>query len=84
VSGATRMHRLATRLLLIVAMSPAAAGAASDQDRLVFHAETASGETVASQLADLPFNPASVVKVATSLWALESLGPDHRYSSRRR
>ena len=81
MSGATRKHRVATRLLLIVALSPAAAGAASDQDRLVFHAETASGEAVASQLADLPFNPASVVKVATSLWALESLGPDHRYST---
>jgi D-alanyl-D-alanine carboxypeptidase/D-alanyl-D-alanine-endopeptidase (penicillin-binding protein 4) len=75
------MHRSATRLLLIVALSPAAAGAAADQDRLVFHAETASGEAVASQLADLPFNPASVVKMATSLWALESLGPDHRYST---
>lgn len=75
------MRRLLAGLLLAVATAPVVAGAATDQDRLVFHAETASGEAVASQLADLPFNPASVVKVATSLWALENLGPDHRYST---
>jgi D-alanyl-D-alanine carboxypeptidase/D-alanyl-D-alanine-endopeptidase (penicillin-binding protein 4) len=75
------MRRLLAGLLLVVATAPVVAGAAADQDRLVFHAETASGEAVVSQLADLPFNPASVVKVATSLWALENLGPDHRYST---
>jgi len=34
---------------------------------------------VASRQADTLFNPASLVKVGTSLWALESLGPAHRY-----
>jgi len=74
-------RHVALRLLLMAGLVPAAVVAAADQDRLVFHAETASGEAVASQLADLTFNPASVVKVGTSLWALESLGPDHRYST---
>jgi D-alanyl-D-alanine carboxypeptidase len=81
VNGPAHGHRLAGRLLLIVAATAAATAAAEDLDRLVFHAETASGEEVASQLADLPFNPASVVKTATSLWSLERLGPDHRYST---
>ncbi len=29
--------------------------------------------------SDRPFNPASVVKVGTTLWALDRLGVDHRY-----
>jgi len=29
--------------------------------------------------ADVAINPASVVKLATTLWALETLGPDHRF-----
>lgn len=44
--------------------------------QLVWHVETAAGEVVTSQLGDEPINPASVVKVATSLWALEKLGPE--------
>lgn len=48
---------------------------------LVYHAETLEGETVASVRGDEPINPASVVKVATTLWALESLGPDHRFDT---
>ena len=71
----------ALHLLLVVGLAAAAVGEAADRDRLVFHAETAFGEVVASQLADLTFNPASVVKVGTSLWALERLGPDHRYET---
>jgi D-alanyl-D-alanine carboxypeptidase/D-alanyl-D-alanine-endopeptidase (penicillin-binding protein 4) len=81
VNGRSPGVRVAACLFLVAGLAPRVVAAAADQDRLVFHAETASGEAVASQLADLPFNPASVVKVATSLWALESLGPDHRYST---
>jgi D-alanyl-D-alanine carboxypeptidase/D-alanyl-D-alanine-endopeptidase (penicillin-binding protein 4) len=53
--------------------------ASADRDRLMFHAETLQGAVLASQRADTPFNPASLVKVGTSLWALERLGPDFRY-----
>jgi D-alanyl-D-alanine carboxypeptidase len=50
--------------------------------RLVWHVETADGTTVASHDADEELNPASVVKVATSLWAIEQLGPDFRFETR--
>jgi D-alanyl-D-alanine carboxypeptidase/D-alanyl-D-alanine-endopeptidase (penicillin-binding protein 4) len=36
-------------------------------------------QTFASHNADITFNPASVMKLATSLMALVKLGPDHRY-----
>jgi D-alanyl-D-alanine carboxypeptidase/D-alanyl-D-alanine-endopeptidase (penicillin-binding protein 4) len=52
---------------------------AADRDELLFHAETLDGSVLQTQGADTPFNPASLVKVGTSLWALESLGPEHRY-----
>lgn len=32
--------------------------------------------------ADRPVNPASVAKLATTLWALEELGPEHRFETR--
>jgi D-alanyl-D-alanine carboxypeptidase/D-alanyl-D-alanine-endopeptidase (penicillin-binding protein 4) len=42
--------------------------------------ETLDGHlTLASENADVLFNPASVMKVATSLVALAKFGPDHRY-----
>ena len=81
MSGRSSGWRVAAGVLLIGSLALASRSTAADRDRLVFHAETGSGEEVASQLADLPFNPASVVKVATSLWALDSLGPDHRYAT---
>ena len=49
---------------------------------LMWHVETLDGEVVDSSHADDFLNPASVVKVATSLWALERLGPDYRFESR--
>ncbi|HYT49477.1 MAG TPA: D-alanyl-D-alanine carboxypeptidase [Pyrinomonadaceae bacterium] len=42
-------------------------------------AETLDGSTVASQAADEKFNPASSVKLATALVALQNFGPDHRF-----
>src|SRR5262245_60457840 len=49
---------------------------------LMWHVETLDGQVVESSHADDVLNPASVVKVATSLWALERLGPDYRFESR--
>jgi D-alanyl-D-alanine carboxypeptidase/D-alanyl-D-alanine-endopeptidase (penicillin-binding protein 4) len=49
---------------------------------LVWHVETLDGQVVGSHQGDEPINPASVVKIATSLWALERLGPDFRYETR--
>jgi len=59
----------------------AAAAAAVERAHLLWHAETLDGRVIASQGSDQPFNPASVVKVATSLEALDRLGPDHRWST---
>lgn len=42
-------------------------------------AETVDGATVAAQSVDDKFNPASSVKLATALVALQSFGPDHRF-----
>ena len=56
-------------LLVVVRAAPAA-----DRDRLLFHAETLEGAVLESRGADTPFNPASLIKVGTSLWALERLG----------
>jgi D-alanyl-D-alanine carboxypeptidase len=42
-------------------------------------AETLDGAPVAAQAADDRFNPASSVKLATTLVALQTLGPDHRF-----
>lgn len=44
--------------------------------QLVWHVEDREGAVITSQRGEEPINPASVVKVATSLWALEKLGPD--------
>jgi len=50
--------------------------------QLVWHVEDASGQVVSSQQGEQPINPASVVKVATSLWALEKLGADFALETR--
>jgi D-alanyl-D-alanine carboxypeptidase/D-alanyl-D-alanine-endopeptidase (penicillin-binding protein 4) len=42
-------------------------------------AETLDGSIIASQSVDERFNPASAVKLATALVALQNLGPDHRF-----
>jgi D-alanyl-D-alanine carboxypeptidase/D-alanyl-D-alanine-endopeptidase (penicillin-binding protein 4) len=42
-------------------------------------AETVEGSTIAAQSADERFNPASAVKLATALVALQSFGPEHRF-----
>jgi len=42
-------------------------------------AETLNGSTVAAQSVDEKFNPASSIKLATTLVALQTLGPEHRF-----
>ncbi len=75
-TGATTTKTFLLGLLLLLASGPAGA---ADADRLLYHAELEDGTVVASRGADTLVNPASVVKVGTSLWALERLGADHRY-----
>lgn len=49
---------------------------------VVWHVETLDGQPVSSSHGDEAINPASVVKVATTLWALEALGPEYRWETR--
>jgi len=42
-------------------------------------AETVEGGTLAAQAADAKFNPASAVKLATALVALQTFGPQYRF-----
>jgi D-alanyl-D-alanine carboxypeptidase/D-alanyl-D-alanine-endopeptidase (penicillin-binding protein 4) len=73
------------------APAPAEAAAAKGHRRsrrpvappeLVWYVESADGQVVDARSEDRPINPASVVKIATSWWALEKLGPDHRFTTR--
>lgn len=54
-------------------------GLSMDRQGIVF--QTLEGETLVSHNADRFFNPASVVKLATSASAIEQLGPDFRYGT---
>jgi serine-type D-Ala-D-Ala carboxypeptidase/endopeptidase (penicillin-binding protein 4) len=45
-------------------------------------ADARSGEVLASREPDLPLPPASVAKAITSLYALDRLGPNHRFATR--
>ena len=44
-------------------------------------AETIDGRILAEQAANDTFNPASAIKLATALAALQTFGPDHRYDT---
>lgn len=85
------IRALATVLSLTVAASALAGEGPRQRKRptkppapleLVWHVETLDGRVLDSKRADEPINPASVVKVATTLWALEALGPDARFETR--
>ncbi len=78
VKGSRAVSRSIQGLVVLV-LAFAGVVSAADRDRLRFHAETLGGEVIDSRAADIPFNPASLVKVGTSLWALESLGKEYRY-----
>ncbi len=46
------------------------------------HVESRSGGVLSSDGGDDPVNPASVIKLATTHWALTALGPEHRFETR--
>ena len=91
----SRPLRAPLLLLLIAAsavVSPAGAAPAKSVHRrparraaappsMVWHVESLDGQVLDSKDSDQPINPASVVKVATSWWALEKLGPDYRFTT---
>jgi D-alanyl-D-alanine carboxypeptidase/D-alanyl-D-alanine-endopeptidase (penicillin-binding protein 4) len=60
---------------------PARRAAAPPVVQLVWHVETVDGKVLNERKGVTPINPASVVKVATTLWALERLGPDYRFDT---
>lgn len=88
-----RATTLILAVLLAAASMPDAAEAATTAKKrrprravtppsLVWHVETVDGEVLDSKSPDLAINPASVVKVATTWWALERLGPAYRFTTR--
>lgn len=70
---------VAGRLILPLLLLPFSALAA--ESAMVHHVETPDGIVIDSGDADRPINPASVVKLATTLWALEKLGPRFRFET---
>lgn len=64
-------------LVAAYAESLAARGISADNQGFIL--TTMDGEVLAEHNADRGFNPASVVKVATSLTAISKLGPDFRF-----
>lgn len=80
---------VAAAMLVAVPAQAAAKGARHRSSRrsaaapdLVWYVESVDGQVIDARREDLPINPASVVKIATSWWALEKLGPDHRFTTR--
>ena len=67
-----------TRAAVLTIAVAVVVGAASDVDRLHSIA-VGNGGSSHSRKADQAVNPASVVKVGTSLWALDRLRAGHRY-----
>ncbi len=65
----------------VVCLALATVAWSADRDHLIARAETVDGVEAASTRPDVLFNPASVVKVGTSLWALDRLGADFRYET---
>ena len=66
---------------VIAALGSMTTDAARRRISLVWHVESSGGESLDSSRADESINPASIIKVATSLWALERLGPRHRFET---
>jgi len=68
-------------LLLLLLLQSGLAGLAASELLPVWYAEGPGDRQFSSTDKDIPLNPASIVKVATSLWALETLGPAHRFET---
>ncbi len=71
--------RLLTLALLLLFASPQTGNCASPS--LLFHAEGTAGPPLATQGEQSAFNPASLVKIGTTLWALERLGATYRFET---
>ena len=81
---AAQLPQHLTRALLAataLALAGPAGAAQAYSVPLIWHVETDDGKAVDSHEPDKPVNPASVVKLVTSLRAIETLGPDHRFST---
>ena len=82
------VHRFAAVVVAAVFLAlghldlvPNAMAGPADHD-LVWQVESLEGKAIDSKAADVAINPASVVKLVTSLRALVTLGPDHRFETR--
>ncbi len=75
------VKRISVFAVLLLA-TVGSAVARNDESGLLWLVERADGTMVTARGQDTPFNPASVVKVGTSLLALEQLGPTHRYETK--
>lgn len=82
-SWGTDVRRVRTAIVAaaVVILAWAVSGfARSATDRLHYFAINGGG-VLSSAKADEPVNPASVVKIATTLWALDGLEVGHRYTT---
>jgi D-alanyl-D-alanine carboxypeptidase/D-alanyl-D-alanine-endopeptidase (penicillin-binding protein 4) len=90
--GMARPSRLTFLVLLVAIVTASGALAAPAKKKgkprrpvtpppLVWHVESMDGQVISTNRGDEAVNPASVVKAATTLWALERLGPDHRFET---
>lgn len=64
---------------LVLAYASSLQARGHNVDSQGFIVTTMNGEVLAEHNADRPFNPASVVKIMTSLVAISKLGPDYRF-----
>ncbi|HEY7544669.1 MAG TPA: D-alanyl-D-alanine carboxypeptidase, partial [Blastocatellia bacterium] len=64
---------------LVAAFADSLAARGRDYENQGFIVATMDGEVLAENNADGKFNPASVIKVATSLTSISKLGPDFRF-----
>jgi D-alanyl-D-alanine carboxypeptidase len=82
-TGAVRRTVAHGLVLLVVLSSTISAGMTATKfpSAMIWHAETLDGRVISSRKPDRMFNPASVIKVATSGRALEILGPEFRFDT---
>jgi len=73
-----RMRTAIIAAIVVPLVGAVAAFAKSDTDRLHYFAVNGGG-VLSSAKADQPVNPASVVKIATTLWALDRHSAGHRF-----
>ncbi len=75
-----KVFRVLVTVLGLVVTATGTIHAASASSRLFYFAFKGT-EVISSNKPDEPVNPASVVKMGTTLWALDVRGADHRYTT---